>query len=317
MPDVEKIASIDIGSNTVLLLIAEVNLSTRRIKTLANFYEMPRISKNLKKTGFITTGRKEKLFEVLEKYKQIIDANRCDKILVSATNAFRIAKNAEEISDEIDKIFGFQVKILSGEEEAKLSFLGATYDLNFDNEALVVDIGGGSTEIIFGSKTNIRFNHSFGFGVVSLTETFITNYPVNESEISELKTFVKSNFNEYKKYIPESPLAVAVAGTPTTLSCINQNLQTYDEEKIENSVLSMNNLRIIISKLESMTPGEIKNVYGQVVSGREDVLLSGALILTVLADVLKIGKYYVSGKGIRYGAVVDYLHNFTNSQNSS
>ncbi len=313
MPTTEKIASIDIGSNTVLLLIAEIDITNHRIKTLANFYEMPRISKDLKKTGIISSQRKEKLFKVLENYKKKISEYKCDTILVSATNAFRIAENANEIVMEIKNKFGFNVKILSGDEEAKYSFLGATFDFQLERNTLVIDIGGGSTEIIYGSKSDILFKKSFGFGVVSLTENFISNYPVNNSEIAKIKTYTTHNFDELSDIIPRAPFSIAVAGTPTTLSCIKQNLKIYSEEKIEKSVLSTKDLENLISKLKTMTPTEIKNSFGAVVAGREDVLLTGTLILFSLAKVLSIEQFYVSGKGIRYGAIIDYMYKQTNT----
>ena len=316
MPTTEKIASIDIGSNTVLLLIAEIDVTNYRIKTLANFYEMPRISKDLKKTGIISSQRKEKLFEVLENYKKKISEYKCDKVLVSATNAFRIAENASEIIMEIKNKFGFNVKILSGDEEANYSFLGATFDFQLERNTLVIDIGGGSTEIIYGSKSDILFKKSFGFGVVSLTENFISNYPVNNSEISKIKTYTTHNFDELLNVIPKSPFSIAVAGTPTTLSCIKQNLKIYSEEKIEKSVLATKDLENLISKLKILTPTQIRNNFGTVVAGREDVLLTGTLILFSLAEVLNIEQFYVSGKGIRYGAIVDYMNKQTNTQNS-
>ena len=316
MPGTEKIASIDIGSNTVLLLIAETDMSNYKIKTIANFYEMPRISKDLKKTGVISRERKEKLFEVLKKYKRKIAEHNCDKILVSATNAFRIAKNANEIVSEIKNKFGFDVNILSGDEEAKFSFLGATFEFEFDQNALVIDIGGGSTEVIYGSNENILFKRSFGFGVVSLTEKFITGYPVSENEIRKISEYVKENFENLTSVIPFSLFSIAVAGTPTTLSCIKQNLKTYDENKVEKSILTADDLRMLLSKLKVLTPAEVKTNFGSVVAGREDVLLTGTLILASLTDVLKIEKFHVSGKGIRYGAIVDYLQRQTTTQNS-
>ena len=133
-----NIASIDIGSNTVLLLIAEYNETTNEIKTILNRYRMPRISKGLKTTGFISNEKISELFKVLEEYDDEIKGNNCKAVILKATNAMRIAKNSAEIKKAIKDKFNFDVDVVAGEEEARLSFIGASSAVDNKENKLVI-----------------------------------------------------------------------------------------------------------------------------------------------------------------------------------
>lgn len=302
-----KIASIDIGTNTVLLLIAEVNKESKTVNPILNKYKMPRVGKDLIPGGQIKKERISALYKILEKYKSIIEQEKCEPVLVNATNAFRIASNAKSIVDEIKVKFGFDVNIIDGATEAKYSFLGAISSFEKGKEYLVIDIGGGSTELIFGSINKIKFKKSFGFGAVSLAEKFFAHNPPTLLEIQNILNNTKLQLNEITDSISKNPTTIAVAGTPTTLSCIMQNLKEYNENKVERSVISYSELNNIIDTLSKMTSAKIKDSFGQVVKGREDVLLPGALILLTISNLLQLDRFFVSGRGIRYGAVIAYL----------
>ncbi|GBD90672.1 exopolyphosphatase [bacterium BMS3Abin04] len=302
-----KIASIDIGTNTVLLLIAEVSRKLKTIRPILNKYEMPRLGKDLIPGGQIKEEKIIVLYNVLEKYKNIIEQEECETVLINATNAFRIASNAKSIADQIKVKFGFDVNIIDGATEAKYSFLGAISSFDKGKEYLVIDIGGGSTELIFGSINKIKFKKSFGFGVVSLAEKFFVHNPPTLSEVQDILNNTKVQLNEITDTIPKNPTTIAVAGTPTTLSCIKQNLKEYDENKVEKSIITYAELNDMIYTLSKITSNRIKELYGKVVEGREDVLLPGALILKTLSNLLQLDKFFVSGRGIRYGAVINYL----------
>ena len=301
-----KIASIDIGSNTVLLLIAETD-DQNITKTVLNRYRMPRISKGLTKERNISDSKIEELFTVLAEYKSLTVQYKCTKVLVTATAGFRKAANSEEISKMIKTRFGFTVETINGKTEALYSFLGASSDIAKNQNRLVIDIGGGSTELIYGNVNEIIYSHSFPFGAVNTTEKFVTGYPVNENEINNIKDFLRESLEEIVNRISQEPRTIAVAGTPTTLSSMNQNLKTYNEDLVENSVLNSDQINNLISKMIPLSPEEILKKYGEIVSGRNDVILTGTLILKSVMDQLKINSVKCSGKGIRYGAIVNYL----------
>src|SRR5690554_5142437 len=163
-----NIASIDIGSNTVLLLIAEVK-GKDNFKPLLNVYEMPRISKGLKENGAINKDALDRFYNVMDKYSRIIKEHNCEKVVAKATNAFRIASNSKMIIDEVKNKYGIDIDIIRGDEEAGLSYMGAASALPSVNEKFVIDIGGGSTELIYGKGKDIIFKKSYPVGAVMLT----------------------------------------------------------------------------------------------------------------------------------------------------
>lgn len=301
------IASIDIGSNTVLLLIAEYNSQEKNIKALANYYESPRISEGIKIGDKLSKDKIDSLVTVLSRYKQHITGFSCDRILITATNAFRIISNGNEVIYEIEKLFDWKINIVSGDEEARLTFLGSIFPFQINLVSNVIDIGGGSTEFIHGNHSTINFKKSFNIGVVSLTENFFSNYPPTGKEIINAHEYSKKIFSELIGNYSGNFDTIAVAGTPTTLSCIKQNIRVYDESKVENFIIQLNDIELIIDELVKLSKYQVLERFGEVVRGREDVLLAGCLILVSLMKQININQVRVSTKGLRYGVVVDYL----------
>lgn len=304
-----NIASIDIGSNTVLMLIAEVDLQTKHLSTIKNYYEMPRLAKGLKSSGRISDEKIYSLFKILENYKSEIEKYSCSKIIATATNAFRIANNANDIIDEVKKKFDINIEVIEGQDEAVYSYLGAS-SLSKENQLnAVIDIGGGSTEIIIGKGKEIIFKKSFPDGAVSLTEQFIKNDPPLESEINLIENYIKDTFNELTRQVYNNLFAIAVAGTPTSLSCIKQKLTSFIERKVEGHVLTSDDLIDLTDLLKNKSSKQILNDHKEVVKGREDVIISGTILLKEIVNMLNTNQVTVSGKGIRYGAVINFMNN--------
>jgi len=302
------IASIDIGTNTVLLLIAKVDTNTKEFYPLLNIQRIPRIGKGLKHGHPIAEEKILKLFEVLDEYKKLIKENDCEKVLVTATNAFRIASNGNEIAEKISKKYNFSVKIVTGDEEARLSLLGVTDNISRDKQVLVIDIGGGSTELISEKNLKINFQKSFSIGVVSHTEKFLLHDPPEEIEIRKLSNEIDLIFKEILILNLKPDEGIAIAGTPTTLACIKNNLDYFDEEKIEGSKLNQFELEDMVNELSLLSSKKIKEKYKSIVENREDILFTGSLILLKLMKLLYLNEVIVSTKGIRYGTIVDYLN---------
>ncbi|MBU1098820.1 MAG: hypothetical protein KKA84_00335 [Bacteroidetes bacterium] len=302
-----NLASIDIGSNTVLLLIAEFHENQKNFTPLLNLYKSPRLGKGIQSDGNISEESLVKLYDVLDEYKSIIDEYKCDIVLAKATNAMRIAKNSANIIESVKTKYNIDIEVLPGMEEARISYLGAASALSHEEEKLVIDIGGGSTEIIYGKGETIAYRNSFPIGAVNLTEKFVKGEIIVDNEIIEMNNFLEDFFSELLSSVPKSIPAIAVAGTPTTLSCMKQSLKEYNEESVENAILNKVDLELLIEELKKLYPSEILKYYGPVVAGREDVILAGTIILNSLSKMLSIDSYTVSAKGIRYGALIDYL----------
>jgi exopolyphosphatase/guanosine-5'-triphosphate,3'-diphosphate pyrophosphatase len=300
------VASIDIGTNTVLLLIAKVDKKSRKIITLLNEYRMPRIGKGIKNTGIVSRDKIKLLYGVLAEYHKIIKKYQCEKVIVTGTNALRIAKNTQEISEQIYKLFNFKLEVIPGDMEAEYAFLGGTSGMDNLSSSLVIDIGGGSTELIFGDKFKIKSKRSLQIGSVSATEKFLKHSPPLKSEIDNLKKEINEIFIKVRQnQLPDT--TIAIAGTATTLACMNLGIKKFEDDKIENSTMTIEEIKNLIANLSEFTSLEILEQYGPVMKGREDIILAGAIILSEILELLSVKKLLVSSRGIRYGAIVKYL----------
>lgn len=297
------VASIDIGTNTVLLLIAKVDVVTKSIIPIFNSYKMPRIGRGIKQSGKINADSISRLFTVLSELKTIIYKFNCDTILLSGTNAFRIASNAEELIELIKNELGFDVDVISGEEEAEFAYLGATSGLKDKTLVSVIDIGGSSTEMITGIGTKIISQTSLQIGSVTLTEEYLKILPPEKSVMDKLKEEIKLHFKQFGKNLIADKI-IAVAGTATTIACMKLGLKEFDECFLENFTLNITDLKDLISKISQLSATEILKSYGAIMKGREDIILAGAIILEQLMKFYEVNSVIVSTRGIRYGAIV-------------
>ncbi len=297
-----RVASIDIGSNTVLLLIAEVENS--EIIPIVNEYRIPRISSGLTNSGVISVESIKKLFEILTEYKTIINKHNCDKTIVNGTQALRVAKNSTIILDEIKKQFDFDLNIVSGITEAIYSFKGALSSFTDNNNYIMIDIGGASTEIVHGNKDEIFFSKSFPIGVVVSKEKYLKSNPPTQDETANFKNKLENIFDALAQIDFSNSDVISVAGTPTTLSALKLKLTEYSDSEIEKSILTKKDLESYIAEFKKLSYKEIETQFSPIITGREDVILSGTMILNYLLGIIKSRKLFVSSRGLRYGAII-------------
>ena len=298
-----NIASIDIGTNTILLLVADVNLKTKTITPIHEEIRMPRIGVELNTSGKIPENKITELENILLEYKNIITQYDCHEFYVVGTHAMRKASNNSEIQKRIFDKASFLIDIISPEEEADCAFYGVKASMPLSNTFAIIDIGGGSTEIIIGHGNNILNKVSIPIGVVTLKDSFIQNYPISEEDDKRLKkkiNYEMSNIN-LSHYAPSS--LVGISGTPTTLSAIKNNLNTFDAKMIDKTVMSRNEIERILAALKHSTLDEIKKTYGEIISKREDILYIGGVILLEVMDYLNMINVKVSTYGIRHGVI--------------
>lgn len=300
------IASIDIGTNTVILLIARIDRARNQIIPLLNEYRLPRIGHGTKQSGLISKERQILLYNVLVDYKGIIDRYNCDKILVTGTNAFRIARNTPEIVQDLKNKFNLNLNVVSGEEEAEIAYLGAISNIDQAGNCAVIDIGGSSTEIITGQGYEIISKLSLQFGSVSSTELLLKHSPPLQSEIEIFQSEISKLFSTIdSKRIPQK--VIAIAGTSTTLASMKLGLTEFKEEEINHCTLTIADMKNILNKLSLLSASEILDKYGNVMQGREDIIFAGALTLYQFMNFINVNVVYVSTRGIRYGAILKYL----------
>lgn len=291
-------ATIDIGTNAVLLLVAEYP----PLKVLRDEARITRLGEGLHEQPLFLRTAQERTLAVLKDYKSICDSFSVEKNIAVGTAAFRKAKNTDDFIQQVKKETGITIEIISGEEEARLSYLSATTDFPEEANLLVLDIGGGSTEII--SKDG---SVSLDLGAVVLSEKIIKHDPPTEKEISELlrsidKILVGAQFMAPSSDKPAK--LVGLAGSVTTLSAIKQRLTDWDGSRVQGSILTTKDLDEMISLFQKTTNEQRSKIPGMV-KGREDTILAGTLILRKVMDHVGIDQVTVSDRGLRYGLIYD------------
>lgn len=290
------IAAIDIGTNTVLLTVADRKITGTRI--LHDDARITRLGQGLNRDPNFLPEAQERVLAVLKDYKRIADSLGAEKILAVGTAAFRKAQNRSSFIDRVLRETGIQIHVISGEEEARLSYLSAAHDFGDSEDLYVLDIGGGSTEVI--SKSG---GISMDLGAVVLTETFVKNDPASDDEVKKMWEAIEAE-------IPPAPLLqrggrlVALAGSVTTLSAIKQGLVTWDGARVQGSLLTMEDIDGFITLFRKTTNKE-RSVIPGMVKGREDTILAGTLILKAVMERIGVNQVTVSDRGLRFGLIYE------------
>ncbi len=297
-----RIASIDAGSNTILLLIADYDVSSHRIEIIEERHTYPRLGDGLVFGGKIKEEKAELALNIFRGYKEIILQTHAEHVVAVGTNALRIASNAQEIIGKISRETGITIEVITGEQEAALAYLSATRGYYTGHSKGVIDIGGGSTEIVFGDDSGIQFRRSFQLGVVSMIHKYGISNLLNKKEeiISDVSlTLSGTNFP-----VPEGVRMFGVAGTPVTYFILCY-LDGYDREKIEGGKLFYHDLKRMTETLGGMNPEDIERKF-PATKGRSDLMFFGGIILSETMQMLGCDSITVSTRGIRYGALINY-----------
>lgn len=300
------IAGIDIGTNTLRLLIADIGDS--HFKEIYSERKITRLGEGLSSLNSLTDKAINRSLSTLKDFRSIIDRYKIDKVVVVATSAVREAVNRQYFIDLARKETGFDIEMISGEEEAKRTFLGILHGLDkrMDN-IIAIDIGGGSTEFICGRDGRIASKISIDLGVVKLTERYIKNDPILRSDLISMQEEIKTKVREVvllqEKFIKGSTL-VGTAGSITTLAAIDQKMEAYNPLRINNYILKLASLEDIFSDLISRSVNERRGVIG-LEPGREDIIVAGAAILKTVMREMGYDSLIVSDYGLREGVVID------------
>lgn len=293
-----RISSIDIGTNTVLLLIADVGRDGT-ITPIAHGHEIVRLGKGVDRTKNISAESIDRLRTVLTQYVAISRKHHVERIAACATSAVREAENREALRDLVRKEFGIELIVLSGREEAALTYLGAVSDFPGAEHYTVMDIGGGSTEVTSGTGTNIRTSISVPLGCVRLTEQFLTSAPPSRETLERVRNVILRELEPVRGFSDESTL-VGVAGTVTTLAALDLQLSEYDSLKVSGHRLSIRVIDEVFALLSQKTVDEIRHIP-QIHPERADILLAGVLILREVMKTFGWREITASDRGLRYG----------------
>ena len=304
-----RLGIIDIGTVTTRLLICDVDPSGRET-TLCKRAIITHLGEGLRETGRLSPTAMERVVGAVRGYKHEMERLApIDQRILVATSASRDASNSDEFADLL-AAEGFQLNVIPGDEEARLSFLGAASAFpNMRGPILVVDVGGGSTEVVLGTiedgHAHIICRHSFDVGCRRMTDAFLESDPPSEAQMDASRREVRDRFAPFIAALPQRPAQViAVAGTATSLIAIREEMAVYDSARVHGSVMSVQQLDAICARLAALPLAEREQVLG-LQPDRAGVIVAGTLILQVLFVLLGMGAFTVSESDILDGLALD------------
>jgi exopolyphosphatase / guanosine-5'-triphosphate,3'-diphosphate pyrophosphatase len=298
-------ASIDIGTNSVLLLVA--SFIENQLEVLDELQEIPRLGKGVDSDKNLHPESCERVISVLKKYRAYLEQNYPEviyEVIVTATSAVRDSSNRNQFLEQIFQETGWEVRLLSGDEEAETTYSGAISVLPYQNKKFVVlDIGGGSTEIARGSGLVLNSGISVDMGSVRFSERYLLNDPPTRDQIEAVRSEVQSLLDQNSVSLQGFEL-VGVAGTVTSIAAILLGLNDYQAEKINGYRLKKSDIQRFINEFTEITSGEIEEKYSPFLKGRGDVITGGLIILDEFMKLFEFDELTVSTGGIRHGILI-------------
>jgi exopolyphosphatase / guanosine-5'-triphosphate,3'-diphosphate pyrophosphatase len=300
-----RIATIDIGTNTVLLLVAE-RQADGSLNALVERATITRLGEGVDRSQRLAPAAVARTCACIEDYSRLVGTLGVDRVAVVGTSAMREATGGQEVRDCVSKALGVEAQVVSGEDEARLAFRGAISGLAIDSgeETAVFDIGGGSTEVVLGRREengvlSLKYLESFALGSVRLTERLLAHDPPAGSELDALgRTFDKAFSNVPP--LPGNRAPVGIAGTMTTLASVSLGMVPYDGARLHGRSLSREELRSTVSRLASLDLSARREVPGMEPK-RADVIVAGGCIALALLDHWDAAAVTISDRGVRWG----------------
>jgi exopolyphosphatase/guanosine-5'-triphosphate,3'-diphosphate pyrophosphatase len=296
------VAVIDIGTNTVLLLVAEIDREGK-IRPLVYEQRVPRLGRGVDAAGALDREAMERVTDVLKEYRGLITRHAPDAIAVCGTSAVRDAANRGEFAHLVREESGFDLEILSGDEEALLTYRGGVSGAESAGRYTVVDIGGGSTEIITGDVRNIDERISLDIGSVRLTERCLRHDPPTGAELEGAIEIVENEIARASRFAFAGSILVGVAGTATSLAVLAQGLKTFNAAAVTNYLLTRETVESLFTTLQRMPSGMIRGL-SEAMEGRNDVIVAGTLIAREIMAHFRFDAMRVSERGLRYGVAL-------------
>jgi exopolyphosphatase/guanosine-5'-triphosphate,3'-diphosphate pyrophosphatase len=281
----ERVAAIDCGTNSIRLLVADI--ADGVAEELVRDMRIVRLGQDVDATGRLAPEAIERTLAATREYAELVASLHADRVRFCATSAARDASNAEEFASAVEAIVGVRPEILTGAEEARASFVGATRGLASEGDALVVDIGGGSTELVVGRDEVVAWSTSLDVGSVRMTERFLSTDPPTAGELDACRSFLREALAAQVSGLAPVATLVGVAGTITTVAAHAMNLPAYDRSAIHATQLSIDETRAACASLAGMTVDQ-RRALPFMHPGRADVIGGGALVLDAVLTSLPL-----------------------------
>lgn len=306
-------AAIDIGTNSTRLLIARIK-DGRVSEELLRLTKITRLGAGVNSSGILKEAAIKRTIKALIEYRNILDKYQVDKVSAVATSAARDAKNTDYLITEAVAESGINIKVIDGRAEARLCFQGATSDyslVNREDDYLVIDIGGGSVELIYGGLANAISAYTLNAGCVRLTEMFLRDDPPSQSSVVSLRKFVSDKLadeipQDFTARVFRGTMALAVAGTSTSLVSIDLKLPVYDPKIIHGAKMSRRRVEGLLKKLSQTRLEQLRRVIG-LQPERADVIIAGAAIQAEIMSYFKLEELTVSERDILDGIILNNI----------
>ena len=310
MAEVPPVAAVDCGTNSTRLLVADTDGTT-----LTRLMRITRLGQGVDATGELAPEAVERTIEVLREYRRVMDEHGVERVRMTATSAARDAANRDLFFEQATEVVGTDPELLSGEDEARLSFLGATAELDpTDGPFLVVDIGGGSTEFAVGPVSAERRGEPEGvlsvdMGCVRLTEKFLHHDPPAPEELSQAISVVRDYLDDVARDVPAvlgAERLVGLAGTVTTVAAVELGLQSYDPQLVHHFVLTRAAVEDVFRTLATESRAQRIHNPG-LEEARADVIVGGTAILVAVLRYFGFDECLVSEADILDGLAASLL----------
>ncbi len=301
-----RVAAIDIGTNTVLLLVAE-RTASGALRAIAEHATITRLGEGVDRARALAASAVERTERCLEEYACVVSRSAVDRIAIVGTSAMRDASGGEALRDCVVRLFGTEPKVLDGADEARLSFSGALSALpvRFDpgRSLGMFDIGGGSTEVVIGRLDEgvpaLSFAASFDIGSVRLTERFRPSDPPSPAELDAVRTAARSFFREVPA-LPEDLAPIGVAGTMTTLAAVYLGLTPYDGTRVHGLTIGVRSLASTVDRLAAVD-NKTRTALPGMEPKRSDVIVAGGIVALALLEHWRAAEVVISDRGVRWG----------------
>jgi exopolyphosphatase/guanosine-5'-triphosphate,3'-diphosphate pyrophosphatase len=303
-------AFIDIGTNAILCLIADIR-DSGRFRILDDLADIARLGQGVDRTGRISAEGELRALAVLERYREHCKNLAVEDIFAVGTSALRDAANSGEVLARYRDKLGFEIRVISGREEAAYCFLAVQRGLSLGaGELIVIDVGGGSTEFIRGNPSGVSRAVSLDVGSVRLTERFLHSDPVRGDEVAAMIGTVDREIAELPGLGIEADsnlTFVGTAGTFTTLAAMQKKLRNYSHGDVHGSCLTGEDLRRQVGLLQEKSVAERKALVGMDPK-RADVIFAGACLIERIMKFYRAERVVVSDQGVRYGLLHQAAH---------
>ena len=310
----QVIAAIDIGTNSIHMVVVEIEPSLPSFEIVAKEKATVRLGDRDPQTGNLTPEAIKRSLAALKRCKELADSLQVSQIVAVATSATREAKNGLQFIQRIQDELDITVNLISGQEEARRIYLGVLSGMDFTKQPyIIIDIGGGSTELILADNKEPRFLSSTKIGAVRLANQFITSDPISKTELASIHAYVKGMLERStdeiwaKLQLNENPRLIGTSGTIETLAAIN----AYDRQgdvpnPLNGYELSFDDLKAIVKKLAAMTYQERLDVPG-ISDRRAEIIVPGSIILLETMKMLKLDSVTICERALREGMIVDWM----------